>query len=234
VVSWKGDYYMRYCITALASAERWRSRRRPFVRAVGEIAEDRGAAIDDEIARQVERKRANAACECRRSRITRQNDVRDLLGADAGAADFDHILARSGVEEIVTETARGGGIGDVLSERGVGVNLREGRAGLPALLAWSFRRFAASRFIRKNPHVLGPIQHTINRDGIHSSSANGNSSWKWSAIVKATESPQIFLLFPQSNYAIIIPKPCFDNPDKVTVYREMLRKFCSDTKGLLA
>jgi hypothetical protein len=97
---------------------------------------------------------------------------------------------------------------------------------------WWLRRFVARRFIDKNPHLLGPTRHTIGPTGIEISSANGASTLNWSAIIKATESPEIFLLFPQSNYAMIVPKRCFSSADEVQAYREILRRYCKDSKGL--
>ena len=105
--------------------------------------------------------------------------------------------------------------------------------GFLALLAWFLRKITARHFIRKNPHLLGPVQHTIDAIGIHSSSANRNSFLTWSAIVKVTESPKVFLLYPQSNSAMIVAKRSFAKAEEVAHYRDILRKHCADTKGLL-
>src|SRR5262249_9700864 len=69
-------------------------------RSPGEIADNRGAPAQAEIARKLKRKRADATGEHRRSRIARQDNVGNLFGGEARAADFDHVFARSSVEKI--------------------------------------------------------------------------------------------------------------------------------------
>ena len=113
-----------------------RARRRALVghgeRAAGQVADNRGAAVDGEVAAEVQRKRADAAGKCGRGGIVRQNDVGDLLGGDSRAGDFDFVFSGRGVEKIVAKAVGGGGIRESLGERGVGINQRQRRAGLAA------------------------------------------------------------------------------------------------------
>ena len=125
----------RFCIeidAAGAGRSRWRSLIGEVKRATGKIAEHRSAAVDGEIAGKAERESADGSREGRIGGIAGQNDVGNLFGGDAGAADFDHVLARCGVEKIIAEAVAVGGIGERLGESGVRINLRERSARLPA------------------------------------------------------------------------------------------------------
>src|SRR5581483_1447331 len=78
---------------------------REIQRAARQVADHRGVAVYSQIAGEVEREggdvsRGRKIVERWRGGITREDDVGNLLGGDARAADFNFILARRGVEEV--------------------------------------------------------------------------------------------------------------------------------------
>ena len=110
---------------------------REVERAASERARDAGIPGDAQVAGEVQGERvdgagARDAREIRRGGIAREDDVRDLPRGDARAGDFDFVFAGRGVEGIVAEAIAGGGVGERLRQRGVGIDERERSAGLAA------------------------------------------------------------------------------------------------------
>ncbi len=91
---------------------------------------------------------------------------------------------------------------------------------------------AARNFVRKNPSVLGPTNQTIGPTGVFTENARGQATLGWNAYQRVRETPDVFLLYAQSNYAIIVPKRCFRSPDDIQRYREIIRRYCPGTLEL--
>ena len=85
---------------------------------------------------------------------------------------------------------------------------------------------AARDFVRKNPDILGPSNQTIGPKGVFTENARGQATLAWNAYQRVRETSDLFLLYPQSNFAIIVPKRCFNSQDDVHRYREIIKRYC--------
>lgn len=85
---------------------------------------------------------------------------------------------------------------------------------------------AAGDFVRKNPEQLGPTNQTISPSGVFTENARGKATLGWNAYQRVRETHDLFLLYAQSNFAIIVPKRCFNSVDDVHKYREIIRRHC--------
>jgi YcxB-like protein len=94
--------------------------------------------------------------------------------------------------------------------------------------------FAARSFVKKNPDKLGPAKHSIGPEGISNENSHGESKAKWTGYLRIKETPRFFLLYPQSNFAQILPKRCFDSPLEVERYRQVLKTYYKDKLELLS
>ena len=83
--------------------------------------------------------------------------------------------------------------------------------------------FAARSFVKKNPEKLGPTRHSIGHEGTSNEGLHGAGETKWSAFQRIRETKDLFLLYPQSNFAQIVPKRCFESLDEIQRYRQILR-----------
>jgi len=91
---------------------------------------------------------------------------------------------------------------------------------------------AARTFVRKNPSVLGPTNQTIGPTGTFTENARGQATLGWNAYQRVRETSDLFLLYAQSNFAIIVPKRCFKSADDIQRYREIVRRYCPGTLEL--
>jgi len=112
-----------------------------------------------------------------------------------------------------------------------------GAAGLVLLLL--FLKYvvpilSARSFVKKNPDKLGPAKHSVGPDGTSYASRHGEGTTNWSAYLRIRETKDLFLLYTQSNFAQILPKRCFDNPDDMAKYRQILKKYYQGKLELLA
>lgn len=92
---------------------------------------------------------------------------------------------------------------------------------------------SARSFVKKNADKLGPATHSIGPDGTSNESSHGESKTKWTAYVRIRETPRLFLLYTQTNFAQILPKRCFDSPTEVEKYRQVLRTYYKGRLELL-
>jgi len=102
-----------------------------------------------------------------------------------------------------------------------------------ALLEYGLPYWAARSFIKKNPGKLGPSRHEIGPEGTSYQSAHSEGKLAWTGFHQIRETPDLFLLYTQSNVAQIIPKRCFENPEQILVYREIVRKHYHGKTDLL-
>jgi len=75
----------------------------------------------------------------------------------------------------------------------------------------------ARAFVRKNPHALGPTDCTFSVEGFSYAGANGHGDFRWTAYTRARETGTNFLIYPQSNFATILPKHCMSDEDMLPV-----------------
>ena len=104
---------------------------------------------------------------------------------------------------------------------------------LVALIKYGVPYWAARSFIKKNPDKLGPNRHEIGPEGTTYQSVHGEGKLAWTAFHQIRETPDLFLLYTQSNFAQIVPKRCFGNPDEIVLYREIVRKHYKGRTDLL-
>ena len=80
----------------------------------------------------------------------------------------------------------------------------------------------ARQFVKKNPDKLGPSKVSVGADGVDYESPHANATSRWSAYPRILETTDLFLFYTQSNFAQILPKRCFENPDKIENLRKIL------------
>lgn len=125
------------------------------------------------------------------------------------------------------EAAGAGAINDfsgLLCAVGIALGAGYFRFGMPVV--------AARDFVSKNPDLLSPTTQTIGPSGVFTENARGQAALGWNAFQRVRETRDLFLLYPQSNYATIVPKRCFNSPDDVWKYREIIRRYCLGTLEL--
>jgi len=81
----------------------------------------------------------------------------------------------------------------------------------------------ARAFVRKNSHTLGPTDCTFSIEGFSYAGLNGHGDFRWSAYRQARETRTNFLIYPQSNFATILPKHCMSDEDVLQV-RQILKQ----------
>lgn len=119
------------------------------------------------------------------------------------------------------EAIRNGAINDLSGLLvAVGIVLLVGyfRFGMPLV--------AARDFVRKNPDQLGPTNLTVGPSGVFTENTRGKATLMWNAYQRVRETRDVFLLYPQSNYAMIVPKRCFNSVDDVHKYRDIIKRYC--------
>jgi len=102
-----------------------------------------------------------------------------------------------------------------------------------ALIKYGLPYWAARSFIKKNPDKLGPSRHEIGPDGTTYQSVHGEGKMAWTAFHQIRETPDLFLLYTQSNFAQIVPKRCFEKPEQIPLYREIVREHYKGKMDLL-
>ena len=102
-----------------------------------------------------------------------------------------------------------------------------------ALIQYGLPYWAARSFIKKNPDKLGPSRHEIGPEGTTYQSVHGEGKLAWTAFHQIRETPDLFLLYTQSNFAQIVPKRCFEKPEQIPIYREIVRKHYKGKTDLL-
>jgi|GEM_PF-4411457 len=100
-------------------------------------------------------------------------------------------------------------------------------------LSYVVPHFAARSFVKKNPNKLGPVTHSIGPDGTSYEGQHGSGRTTWEAYQRIRETKELFLLYPQSTFAQILPKRCFDNPRDIETYRQILRNYYKGKLKLL-
>ena len=99
-----------------------------------------------------------------------------------------------------------------------------------AVLATIFRflwpQMAGRDFVRKNPSALGPVHLQISESGVSTESSAGQAKLSWDAYQRVCETTSMFLLYTQSNFASIVPKRCFEQPDDINRFRKLVQEHC--------
>jgi len=108
-----------------------------------------------------------------------------------------------------------------------------GVASLVVLARYAALYFAARSFVKKNPNKLGPAKHSVGPDGASYEGQHGSGQISWSAFHRIRETRDLFLLYTQSNFAQILPKRCFERPEDIEAYRQIVRNYYQGKLELL-
>jgi hypothetical protein len=92
--------------------------------------------------------------------------------------------------------------------------------------------FAARKYLRKNPNVAGPLSYTFSDRGIEVLGPHSQGRLDWEAILRAQETRSLFLLYPQTAIAHVIPKRFLANTDQQTSLRALVRAHVKNAKLL--
>lgn len=90
--------------------------------------------------------------------------------------------------------------------------------------------FAARKYLRKNPSVAGPFMYTFSEGGIDVSGPNSQGHLNWQGIMEVRETSALFLLYPQTILAHVIPKRLLPSPDQQASMRELIRTHVKKAK----
>ena len=102
-----------------------------------------------------------------------------------------------------------------------------GFIGWPAVLVLVIRlnsRRAAKSLLQHTPSLQGPTHWLFSEDGIRVDSPTASSHIEWKTYVQVRETETQFLLYPQTQFAHVIPKRFFSTKGHVHGFRQMLRR----------
>ena len=97
-----------------------------------------------------------------------------------------------------------------------------------------FSYWAARSLLRSKPDASGPITYEFSSTGGSYSGPNGTGSFNWKAYLKVVETREQFLLYPQKNLAIAVPKRFFQSEDDMQRFRELVRRAFGEQARLAA
>ena len=102
-----------------------------------------------------------------------------------------------------------------------------GLAVLATLFKFLWPQMAGRDFVRKNRAALGPVHLQVNESGVSAESSAGQAKISWDAYQRVRETNSLFLLYTQSDFASIVPKRCFEQPDDINRFRKLVQAHCS-------
>jgi YcxB-like protein len=90
--------------------------------------------------------------------------------------------------------------------------------------------FAAKSLYEGNVNLRGPIQWSFSDKLIKQRMATGSSELLWSTFIKARETAELFLLYPQKRFAYPLPKRAFGTEQDIAAFRELIRRQIGDAR----
>jgi hypothetical protein len=81
---------------------------------------------------------------------------------------------------------------------------------------------AAKQLIATSPSLAGPTRWLFTDVGITTNGPGGSSQLSWTTYLLSRETKSLFLLYPQTNYANVIPKRAFADTAEIATFRELL------------
>ena len=93
------------------------------------------------------------------------------------------------------------------------------------MVAYALSYLTAGTLIRNNPNSKGPTTYQFSESGYSFSGPHSKGDVLWSALLKIQETRDMFLFYPQTNLAYVIPKNCFDSQTTIGELKNMLRAF---------
>jgi hypothetical protein len=97
----------------------------------------------------------------------------------------------------------------------------------PAVLVVAIRlnsKKAAKSLLQSTPSLQGPTHWLFSDDGIRVDSPTASSHIEWRTYVRVRETETQFLLYPQTQFAHVIPKRFFSTKEHVNSFRQMIRR----------
>jgi hypothetical protein len=88
---------------------------------------------------------------------------------------------------------------------------------------WAAPRFSGWRQFRGSPSAQSPMTIELSDAGLAVHSAHGESKVSWSAYITWGETKTVFVILPQPQIYIPIPKRAF-REEQASEFREMLRR----------
>ncbi|HEY2353221.1 MAG TPA: YcxB family protein [Candidatus Acidoferrum sp.] len=82
--------------------------------------------------------------------------------------------------------------------------------------------YAAAKALSDNPSLRGPTRWIFSARGISTWGPGGASELNWSTYFLVRETKTAFLLYPQRNFANVIPKRAFANEMEIARFRALL------------
>jgi hypothetical protein len=144
------------------------------------------------------------------------------------------------VELVLIELAALAGIvGFALTTKAVGSRIPLIIAGIssalffPAILlsaCYVTPYFAAKSLYRNNANLQSPFHWSFSEKLITQRMATGSAELLWSTFIKARETRELFLLYPQKHLAYPVPKRAFANEQQIVVFRELVRRHVKDVR----
>jgi hypothetical protein len=83
---------------------------------------------------------------------------------------------------------------------------------------------AAKSLFRNTPALRGPTVWSFSENGITAVGPTGRAELQWNSYIQVRETREQFLLYPQKQFANVIPKRFFQSEREIERFREILRR----------
>ena len=177
---------------------------------------------------------------CHDFNVTFQLRQKDVYGSNVAIAIDRLRKLRIIVGLILVEIAAIAGIvGFALTTRAVGSRIPLIIAGIsgalffPAILlsaCYLTPYFAAKSLYKNNANLHSPFHWSFSEKLITQRMATGSAELLWSTFIKARETRELFLLYPQKHMAYPVPKRAFANEHQIVAFRELVRRHVQDAR----
>jgi hypothetical protein len=100
---------------------------------------------------------------------------------------------------------------------------------LMLLIAYAISFLTARTLLRNNPNIQGSCTYRFSESGYSFVGPHSRGDILWAALLKIQETGDLFLLYPQKNFAYVIPKHCFTPEGEVEKMKQLLRDYYKGT-----
>jgi YcxB-like protein len=90
--------------------------------------------------------------------------------------------------------------------------------------------FAAKSLYKGNVNLHDPIHWYFSDKVIEQRMTTGSSELLWSTFIKARETGELYLLYPQKRFAYPVPKRAFGSEQDIAAFRELIRRHIGDLR----
>ena len=101
--------------------------------------------------------------------------------------------------------------------------------GLPVLFVFILPLLSARR-VRRDEALKRGVSYQFSDSGFHVETAVSKTDFTWAAIHRVSEARSAFLVFTKPNFALALPKRCFESTQGEAVLRELFRVHVPRTK----